>query len=324
MTTTPDDAFLRLVEPYRGALRLHCYRMLGSSHDGDDMLQETLVRAWRARESLDRAEAVRPWLYRIATNACLDELKNRKQRPMPTDVGPAALDPTADPVPASPEATWLEPCPDAWLAGVTRDPGSEYEIRESVALAFVAALQCLSTQQRAVLLLRDVMGMPAEETASALGLSVSAANSALHRARAALRERVVGRQDAIAVDATSEVDEALLRRYLRAWESLDLPALVAMLHDEIVAAMPPSPTWLQGKSATAAFLAAQPMRRLASRSRLILPFGANGQPALVFYVDSAFHSLHVVRFRSGKIDRLTHFCDPSSVAAFGLPPRRSA
>jgi RNA polymerase sigma-70 factor (ECF subfamily) len=319
MSNTPDDAFLRLVEPYQGALRLHCYRMLGSTHDGDDVLQETLVRAWRARDSLDRADAVKPWLYRIATNACLDELKSRKQRPMPSDVVAATTDPTAAPLPPNPEATWLEPCPDAWMSGVTRDPGAEYEVKESVALAFVAALQCLSVQQRAVLLLRDVMGMPAEETASALEMSVPAANSTLHRARAALRERVVGREDAVAVDATSEVDEDLLRRYLRAWESLDLQALVAMLHDEIIASMPPSPTWLQGKAATAAFLAAKPLPNLARSTRLVLPSGANGQPALVFYVGGEIHALHVVRFRAGKVDQLHHFCDPSSFAAFGLP-----
>lgn len=319
MTAAPDDAFLRLVAPHEPALRLHCYRMLGSSHDSDDVLQETLVRAWRAKESLEDASAVRPWLYRIATNACLDELKSRKQRPLPTDVVPAATDPTAPPTPASPEATWLEPCPDAWLAGAARDPGSEYELKESVALAFVAALQCLSAQQRAVLLLRDVLGMPAEEAAATLGMSVSAANSTLHRARTALRERVGGREEEVAVRATSEIDEGLLARYVRAWETLDLQELVALLHDDITASMPPSPTWLRGKAATSAFLAARPFVILANAPRRLVATSANGQPALVFYVGGTLHALHVLRFREGRVVELHHFCDANSLAAFKLP-----
>jgi RNA polymerase sigma-70 factor (ECF subfamily) len=319
MTARPDDAFLRLVAPHEAALRLHCYRMLGSSHDSDDVLQETLVRAWRAKESLEDAAAVRPWLYRIATNACLDELRGRGRRPLPSDVVPAASDPTAPPAPPVAEATWLEPCPDAWLTGVSRDPAAAYELKESVALAFVAALQCLSAQQRAVLLLRDVLGMPAEEAAAALGVSVAAANSTLHRARAALRERVGGREEQVVVDATSDVDEALLGRYIRAWEALDLSALLALLHDDITTSMPPSPTWLRGKAATSAFLAARPFAILARSALRIVPLSANGQPALAFYVGGALHALHVVRFRAGRVVELHHFCDEASLAAFGLP-----
>lgn len=321
MSAAPDDAFLRLVTPYRDAVRLHCYRMLGSAHDGDDMVQETLVRAWRARESLMSPETVRPWLYRIATNACLDELRHRKSRPMPTDVVDPVTDPAAPPLPPSPEATWLEPCPDAWMTGVTRDPGAAYEVRESVALAFVAALQCLSAPQRAVLLLRDVMGMPAEETAAALEMTVAAANSALHRARSALRARVGADPEAVAVDFTSEVNDDLLRKYVRAWETLDLDAFVALLHDDIVASMPPSPTWFQGKAVTAAFAKARPFAVLAGRVRRVDVIGANGQPALVFYVDGELHSLHVVRFRAGRVAELHHFCDPASFCVFGVPAR---
>jgi RNA polymerase sigma-70 factor (ECF subfamily) len=315
---TPDAAFLELVAPHRDALRLHCYRMLGSTHDSDDVLQETLVRAWRARESLESAESVRPWLYRIATNACLDELKGRKQRPMPIDIVPAASDPTAAPLPASPEAAWLEPFPDAWMAGVIRDPGAEYEVRESVALAFVAALQCLSVQQRAVLLLRDVLGMPVEEVARTLGVSIPAVSSTLHRARAALRERVRGTEESVAVDVTSEIDDELLRRYLRAWETLDVAAFVGLLHDEIVASMPPSATWLQGKSAVAAFAAARPFAVLAGKQHRVFPTAANGQPALVFYVGGALHALHVIRFKQGRVAELHHFCDPASFDVFGF------
>ena len=321
MSAAPDDTFLQLVAPHRDAVRLHCYRMLGSTHDGDDMVQETLVRAWRARESLENAQTVRPWLYRIATNACLDELRNRKSRPMPTNLGDPAADPTASPAPPSPEAAWLEPCPDAWMTGVARDPGAAYEVRESVALAFVAALQCLSAPQRAVLLLRDVMGMPAEETATALGMTVAAANSALHRARTALRERVGADREASAVDFTSEVNDDLLRRYVRAWEALDIDAFVALLHEDIVASMPPSPTWLRGKAATAAFSRAQPFARLGARDRRLVPTSANGQPAIIFYLDGAIHALQVLRFRAGRVVELHHFCDPASFAVFGVPAR---
>jgi RNA polymerase sigma-70 factor (ECF subfamily) len=319
VSLAPDDTFLQLVAPHRGALRLHCYRMLGSSHDSDDAVQETLVRAWRARGSLEDASALRPWLYRIATNTCLDELKHRKQRPLPSDVVPPAADPTAPPTPASPEVVWLEPCPDAWLAGVSRDPGAAYELKESVALAFVAALQCLSAQQRAVLLLRDVLGMPADETAAALEMSVSAANSTLHRARTALRERVGGTGERVAVDARSEIDDELLGRYIRAWEALDVNAIVALLHDDITLSMPPSPTWLRGHAATVAFFAARPFAVLGKTTRRLVPACANGQPAVAFYVGGELHSLQVVRVRGGRIFELHVFCDRESFAAFGLP-----
>ncbi|HEX8790564.1 MAG TPA: RNA polymerase subunit sigma-70, partial [Polyangiaceae bacterium] len=259
--------------------------------------------------------------YRIATNACLDELKGRKQRPMPFDVVPPATDPNAPPVPASPEATWLEPCPEGWMNGVSRDPGAAYEVKESVALAFVAAIQCLSAQQRAVLLLRDVLGMPADEAAEALGMSVSAANSTLHRARTALRERVGGDESTVVVNATSEENEELLGRYLRAWESLDLTAFVALLHDDIVASMPPSPTWLKGKGTVAAFAEVRPFTILRAKTHHIVRApGANGQPALVFYVEGRLHALHVVRFRDGRVAEFHHFCDPRSFEAFGIPP----
>ena len=232
---------------------------------------------------------------------------------------PRPSNPTAPPEPPSPEVTWLEPCPDAWLGGVSRDPGAAYELRESVALAFVAALQCLSAQQRAVLLLRDVLGLPAEETAAALGLSASAANSTLFRARSALRERIGGGAEEVTVDATSDVDEELLGKYIRAWETLDIQALVALLHDDIKASMPPSPTWLSGKAATAAFLAARPFVTLARTPRRLVPLLANGQPALAFYLGGELHALHVLRFRDGRVVELHHFSDEKAFAAFDLP-----
>jgi RNA polymerase sigma-70 factor (ECF subfamily) len=319
MAPAPDDAFLRLVEPHQRALRLHCYRMLGSSHDSEDVMQETLVRAWRARASLEEASMLRPWLYRIATNVCLDELKHRKQRPLPSDVVAPVEHPGASPAPPSPEAAWLEPLPDAWLAGAGVDPGSAYELKESVALAFVAALQCLSAPQRAVLLLRDVVGMPAEETASALGMTVSAANSALHRARTAARERTGGRDGDELARVPSEIDDELLGRYVRAWQTMDLDAFVALLHDDVVLTMPPSPTWMRGKTACTDFYATHAFVSLRGHSLDFVPLGANGQPAVAFYVNGQLRAIHVVRIHGGLVVESHHFMGRECFASFGLP-----
>lgn len=318
MNAAPDATFRELVAPHENALRLHCYRMLGSSHDSDDVMQETLLRAWRARDSLADAAAVRPWLYRIATNACLDELKHRKQRPLPSDVVAEATDPSAAPAPANPEITWLEPCPDAWLQGAAHDPAAAYDLKESVALAFVAALQCLNAQQRAVLLLRDVLGMPADETATALSMTVSAANSTLHRARTALREKVGGREEHV-TPVVSDNDEVLLGRYIRAWETLDLNDLVTLLHEDIIVSMPPSPTWLRGRSAARVFIGTRPFAALARSPLRIVRVNANGQPALAFYVGGELHALQVIRVRDGRVLEMHHFCSDESFAAFQLP-----
>jgi RNA polymerase sigma-70 factor, ECF subfamily len=317
MAVAGDDSFLKLMEPHRQALRLHCYRMLGSSHDSDDVLQETFVRAWRARSSLLDPSMLRPWLYRIATNVCLDELKHRKSRPLPSDVaGPG--DPSVDPVPPTPEATWLEPCPDAWSAQATLDPASGYEMRESIALAFVAALQCLSARQRAVLLLRDVVGMSAEETAGALGTTVSGVDSTLYRARAATRERSPGPEGAARERYSSESDDELLGRYVRAWDAKDLSAFVALLHEDVVLNMPPSPTWLRGRAAIATFFARHVFAETKTR-RFVLT-GANAQPAFGVYVGGSLTAIHAVRIASGRVVDMHHFMARECFRLFELPP----
>jgi len=265
--------FAATLEPLRSGLRLHCYRMLGSSHDSDDMVQEAMLRAWRARGALDDPARVKPWLYRIATNACLDELARRSRRALAPDIAPHASGDTFPPAAAIEDSAWLEPMPDAWLAGCDAGPAARYTLRESVALAFVAALQVLSPAQRAALLLRDVVGLSAEETADALDQSVSAANSVLHRARVAIEQKVARRDPD--TFAAAVADEPVLGRYMRALEAHDIDAMIDLIHDEMHTTMPPSPTWLAGRADNVEFY-----RRMFARweGEVIraAPIGVNG------------------------------------------------
>jgi RNA polymerase sigma-70 factor (ECF subfamily) len=305
--------FEKLVEPHRGALRLHCYRMLGSAHDGDDMVQETMIRAFRAQGTLKDTAAVKPWLYRIATNVCLDELASRPRR-LRRNEGPPN-DPEAPPPEPIDDAHWIEPCPGTWL-----DPGAAYALKESVALAFVSALQILTAPQRAVLLLRDVVGLSAEETAEALAMSVPAANSALHRARVAMEERVGTRPSPRA----TPVDRELLGRYLRAWESGDLDAIVSLLHEDATISMPPHPMWLDGRESLRRFFGGHLRPALETRAFRARMTEANGQDALAFYRvrdDGKAHlfGIHMVEVRDGKIATIDHFMTKGALAAFDLP-----
>ncbi len=305
-----DRAFEKLVAPHRAEIRLHCYRMLGSSHDGDDMVQETLVRAWRAKGSLDDPSAARSWLYRIATNVCIDELARRPRRVLPArEERPAH--PAAEP-PAPGEEWWVEPCPSTWLDGATRDPSTKMELKESVALAFVVALHVLTPPQRAVLLLRDVVGLSAEEAASALGITVPAANSALHRARTAVEER--------RLEPPEEVDADLLSRYVRAWEAADADALIALLSDELTAVMPPAPMFLAGPAAVVTFILLRIAPRLQQEPARMVRCDANGQPAFGFYRAGTLAAVHVVTGRRGRITGIDQFSLPKLFPVFGLAP----
>jgi RNA polymerase sigma-70 factor (ECF subfamily) len=297
--------------------------MLGSSHDGDDVLQETLLRAWRAKDSLGDPERLRPWLYRIATNVCLDELKRRPRRLLASDASPPSED-ARPPFPRVEEPVWLEPMPDAWLAGAEpADPHARYALKESVALAFVAVLQCLSAVQRATLLLRDVVGLSAQETAEALGIGVAAANSALFRARAALEEKLGG-CDANAVARHAEVDEALLARYVRAFEEANLDAIVALFHEEVRTTMPPVPLWVAGRAANDRFYRRVFGNLLPGQYRH-LRVGANGAPALAFYRPAspgAPHTLAAIQLvttRDGAVVGIDHFMMPEVLPLFGAP-----
>jgi RNA polymerase sigma-70 factor, ECF subfamily len=319
-----------LMELYRAPLRLHCYRMLGSSHDSDDMVQETFVRALRALHTLSDPAAVRGWLYRIASNVCLDELRKRStQRARGPELGPPGR-PDAPLPAATPDDAWLEPSPSSWLAAASAsglDPAARYTLRESVALAFVAALQVLTPAQRAVLLLRDVVGLSAEETAQALACSLAAANSGLHRARAALAERV-GPRAAWSPEQTEPVDRALLERYMRAWESGDLDTIIALLHAEVTLSMPPVPLWFTGRDAVVHFFTKRVHTTLAARPFRTCLVEVAGSPAVGFYRvhddgQAYFSALHLVALREGRIAVIDHFLAKSGHSAFfatGLLP----
>ena len=314
-------SFESLVEPYRGTLRLHCYRMLGSSHDSEDMVQETFVRALRAQHTLENPATTRAWLYRIATNVCIDELAKRPRRARGPELGPPA-DPDAPPTAATPDGEWLEPAPSAWLsdsAPERHDPALQYTLKESVALAFVAALQVLTPAQRAVLLLRDVVGLSAAETALALSCSLSSANSTLHRARLALEERV-GPRAGWSPEA-QPVDWILLERYVRAWEKGDLDAIIALLHDDVTLSMPPSPTWISGRAHVGRFFTNRVQQAVEEHRFCTALVQANGATGAGFYRRGddgqlSFFALQVLEAKDGRIRVIDHFMSASAHAAF--------
>jgi RNA polymerase sigma-70 factor, ECF subfamily len=319
------DAFQQLAEPYRLELRLHCYRMLGSLHDAEDLVQETFLRAWRGLNGFEERASFRHWLYRIATNACLNALANRRSssRVLPQRYGPPADQPP-DGEPNA-EVAWVEPYPDTALEGIADDapsPEARYEMREAVQLAFVAAIQHLPPRQRAVLLLRDVLGWTAAETAGLLDGSVASVNSALQRARVTMAKGVDRPSTSAASD---DRQRALLERYVRAWENADLDGFVALLKEDAVLSMPPWRQWYLGRDAIRAFLTWAWDFPDVQPSRLI-SIAANRQPAFALYRGSRedpeyrAHGIELLTLRDDAIAVLTIFRDPGLFAAFGLPP----
>src|SRR5579871_3129528 len=249
-----EDTFRQLVESHQRALRVHCYRMLGSLQDAEDLTQETLLRAWKSLDQFGGRASVRAWLYRIATNACLDEIERRGRRILPVMAGTPLASFSAAPPGAPPtESVWLDPLPDAWLNLADEAPGPEarYETKESIELAFVATLQLLPGRQRAILLLRDVLGWAIQEIASLLDLSVAATNSALQRARATMGEP--GASGVMRARMTPEAERTLVQQYMGAWERADVQALVDLLKDDARLSMPPLVEWYLGASAIAEF-----------------------------------------------------------------------
>jgi RNA polymerase sigma-70 factor (ECF subfamily) len=316
-----QDAFARLVEPYRRELQAHCYRMLGSHADAEDSLQETLLRAWRGLARFEGRSSLRSWLYRIATNTSLRAIERRPKRVLPIDYGPAA-DPHDGPADPVNDPVWLEPYPDNWLGSTA--PDARYEQREGVELAFIAALQHLPARQRAVLILRDVLGFTARETAAVLETTPVSIDSALQRAHKSVDERLPAQtqQQTLRQVGDDELGR-LVERYVAAWERHDVDAVVSMLAEDAKMAMPPLPSWYAGREQIAAFLRTNPLAGV-KRWRLV-PTSANGQPALAGYVwdeeTSAFlaHALTVLTLKAGRIDEIMAFLTPELFPRFGLP-----
>ena len=314
-------AFEALVGPYQRELLVHCYRMLGSLHDAEDLVQETLLRAWEKRATLMSPESYRAWLYRIATNLCLNALTRAPRRSLPPGRHPPS-DPTRPSPPRQREPIWLEPFPDELLADQHSDPEAHAERREQTSLAFLTALQRLTPVQRAVLLLREVLEWPAVEVADWLNLSVPAVNSALQRARRALQPFHEGSQTTQA-EPRPHV-QALLNRYVTLWEQADIPGLVALLREDAWFAMPPVPAWFQGRAAIATLFS---MRIFTpGRQWRLLPTRANGSPAFGLYRREAeadiyqLFGLVVVGGVGEQIGSLVAFLELYSFTSFALPP----
>jgi RNA polymerase sigma-70 factor (ECF subfamily) len=308
-------------EAFRGDLLAHCYRMLGSVDEAEDLVQETLLRAWRAADSYDPQRAsLRTWLHRIATNACLTALEGRARRPLPSGLGPAG-DPQA-PLAPSLDIPWLQPFPDARLG----DPADIAQQRAGLRLAFIAALQLLPARQRAALVLRDVLAMSAAEVAEMLGSSVASVNSSLQRARATLRAAGPALDE---LREPADPDErAVVDRYLAAFESADIPGLARLLADDVVLEMPPVALWLTGRASYREFM--ERVFAMRGTGWHALPVTANGSPALAAYAPNPTsagvraHSLQVFAVAGGLIRRCVTFADPSVFGVFGLPATLSS
>ena len=312
------EAFRELIDPYRRELQAHCYRLLGSVQDAEDMLQEALLAAWRSIGRFD-GQSPRAWLYRIATNRCLNFLRGESRRPQPAarpDHGAGWSGPAR-----SDEPWWLEPYPDDLLGELTPGPEARYDARESIALSFVAGLQHLPPQQRAVLVLRDVLGFPASEAAGILGTSQAAVNSALTRARAGLH---LDRDPHDVPLPRSPAEAAIVDRFVTAFERFDLDELVALLTDDARLSMPPEPIEFRGPQAIAGYLQSH-LPPFWDREVKFVPSRANNQPALVLYLPDPCapiwraSSLIVVALRGNQIRTLTRFGDLGLLAHFGLP-----
>jgi RNA polymerase sigma-70 factor (ECF subfamily) len=325
-----DDAFSRLVAPYRRELHVHCYRMLGSVPDAEDALQEAFVRAWRGLAQFEGRSSFRSWLYRIATNACLKVIERRPKRVLPIDYA-SASDPhhgLSEPVV---ESVWLEPYPDEKLELDVNLAGPEvrYEQRESVELAFVAALQHLPARQRAVLIFRDVLGFSARETATALETTPISIDSALQRAHKTVNDRLPSQSQQATLRSLGDNQlSEIVERYVAAWERDDVDALAAMLTEDAKMAMPPVPTWFRGRDDVAMFLRSIPLDGV-QRWRIV-PVRANGQLAFGGYMwdeqTDAFWAtcLTVLTLRGASIEEITAFLTPNTFGRFGLPESLAA
>ncbi|CAN5224410.1 sigma-70 family RNA polymerase sigma factor [soil metagenome] len=316
----PQGATVELdLEAHRRELTGYCYRMLGSGFEAEDAVQETMVRAWRGADQFEGRAALRSWLYRIATNVCLDMLKGPQRRARPMDLGPSS---TADSVLGAglPEHAWVQPVQDIRVLPTDGNPAEVAEARETIRLAFVAALQHLPPRQRAVLILREVLRWQASEVAELLETSVASVNSALQRARATLADVHADSTSSTPMDADHQ---ELLARYVAAFERYDITSLVSLLHEDATFSMPPYALWLRGPLEISRWYLGQ---GIGCRGSRLVATAANGSPAFASYKPSESGSLEpfalqVIEVSAGRISGLHHFLDPELFAAFGLPPR---
>jgi RNA polymerase sigma-70 factor (ECF subfamily) len=317
----PDsEEFARMTGPFRSELLAHCYRMLGSVDDAEDQVQETLVRAWRSYERFEGRASLRTWLYRIATNACLRAIETRGRRPLPSGLGGPGENPEGPVAAAMPDVPWLQPFPDRLLGSDSADPAAVAASRTNIRLALIAALQYLPARQRAVLILRDVLGWRAAEVAALLDISTVAANSALRRARAHLSDASPSEEEIR--EPADPGSRALLDRYAAAFENADVAAVAELLRSDAVFEMPPLPVWFAGREHITLFLRTHVLREPGDLT--MIPTAANGQPALAAYRRGPDgvrrgYVIQVLTLRGARVSRIDAFLDPGLFAAFGLP-----
>ncbi|RFS82420.1 sigma-70 family RNA polymerase sigma factor [Actinomadura spongiicola] len=320
-TIDTDRDFQAAADPYRRELLAHCYRMLGSMHDAEDLVQETYLRAWRSYGNFEGRSSLRTWLYKIATNVCLTAIDQRGNRPMPSGLG-APSDEPERPVVASPEVPWLEPAPDAVLGADAADPATIVAARESTRLAFVAALQHLPAKQRVVLILRDVLKWRAAEVAELLDTSTAAVNSALQRARAQLEDNAPLRDEL--VEPTDPAQRELLERYAKAFETADIAGLIELFKQDVIWEMPPHLEWFVGAERVVRLIEAQ--CGPAPDDIRMVPTAANGQPAFGLYMrdEDGVHRPYQIQVLDVTKDGVAHvsaFFYPAMFPVFGLPER---
>ena len=320
MTSVKPDRFEAVTGSYRQELLAHCYRMTGSAHDAEDLVQETYLRAWRAFDRFEARSSVRTWLYRIATNACLTSLNSRQRRLLPSGLRPPSSDPHAPTVPAPEDVAWLEPVPDSLLVDERGDPAEVAATRQTVRLALIAAMQMLPPRQRAAFLLRDVLALSGAESAAMLDVSTAALKSLLQRSRARLQ------QEAVAIDDIAEPSDAcarlILDRYMTAFEQSDMQALEQLLADDAILEMTGTTTWFSGKATCLPFIATQAIGHPGDWR--MVPLRANGQLAAAAYHssdDDAYHAFAIVvlAYTRTHLTRISLFAAPTLFGGFELP-----
>lgn len=322
--STDTEEFMARIAPLRRELSAHCYRMLGSTHEAEDLVQETYVRAWRAQESFEGRSSLRTWMYSIATRVCLTALEKRERRPLPTGLGQPSI-PGDTPLVAREEITWLEPWPGVGGEAGADDPARIGETHQNIRLAFIAALQHLPPRQRAVLVLREVLAFSAAESAELLGTTVASVNSALQRARATLDDLRQGglQSDGAATGPLDARSRDLLERYAAAFERYDVPAIVATLSEDATWEMPPFEGWYRGADQIGLLISTYCPAE-GPGDQVLVPTTANGQPAFALYmrgpdgVHRAFQ-LQVLTLGEERVDAVTVFFDLDLFDVFGLP-----